>query len=990
MNRQELPRRRWYLLVLLVVLAFWVAGDHAVLAQNAPSIADNCEPQYRKNHPDLQRAKEKKKAALRARGYPERFMKLIDREECIACVELASDVFHIMVVYKDNDYAPIDPKTGKKWTHITRNWDPGSEVIAREKTQDGSIKGFFILNTAKKSCLCCPDMDKDDTRPESFSDWDEDNGINRDHVIPFDSSNLGPLPDDLVNPGEQWVGDPLPNIEEFRKPAKKHAQALCKACAGETDKLNAAYNALDGLWDQKIEQLNAQQHQEIEHAQRDNVIGRLWYQQRSATMRSEANAKRIEELEATNARVMEEMRARVRTIEGLEARINAQQSTIAALEQAAAACAARCTTNAAETPRETTPASPVAKRPAEAPPVIAAPAPAAANPPVAPAPPAAPQRAVSPAQDQAACAQCQAWAEEVRLKTAARDRVSDALDQAEAAMLDYENQRDAVRRQIAGLAGGAGTRELEAQQQGLQSLIDQRFQTVQALREDLRRAEIELEPFARRLAECNSRCALTSGEPGEIESEKALCSACVDKEHELERAQYRLAELESEVADLERDLKGRQSAAAPTDPAQAWQEEQDRDALTKRLSRAQSELGYQPTVIADAKKALGECNRRCVPPPAETRTEITPPRVDDMPTECFGDSCASEWTECTISDSCKPVEEDCGFGGPCTDRRALTDGGPPLINLGASTPYVTSIRVEIEIRNQDKVVVPDYLGLSQPKLQYGRDWRQEATNASSSYVVMPYEPQQVRHWFNPLGLIGRTLSDYVERWRGSMGPRAIVTTRDLKAIERYSGAQAAGLPGGVHVLLTDRGGSTGKTVAMQVLNLTGKPVRLSSSPFAVQPIKQAAQRQVQQAFSRLAKVAPVRIDLNAYCVDFLKAPPGPGQILTLAPAAVQQKIQPMSRVVLSAHRVWKANALRPDSNPAAYVDSIKQWAVWTVDQKFNQKTFTDAFVGHTRKNVEAAGQKWSSQAEDMIRKASPNRWNDIAKILKGAGLPVPQ
>ena len=38
---------------------------------------------------------------------------------------------------------------------------------------------------------------------------------------------------------------------------------------------------------------------------------------------------------------------------------------------------------------------------------------------------------------------------------------------------------------------------------------------------------------------------------------------------------------------------------------------------------------------------------------------------------------------------------------------------------------------------------------------------------------------------------------------------------------------------GVHVLLTDRGGSTGRTLAMQVLNLTGKPVRLASMPFAI-------------------------------------------------------------------------------------------------------------------------------------------------------------
>lgn len=65
-------------------------------------------------------------------------------------------------------------------------------------------------------------------------------------------------------------------------------------------------------------------------------------------------------------------------------------------------------------------------------------------------------------------------------------------------------------------------------------------------------------------------------------------------------------------------------------------------------------------------------------------------------------------------------------------------------------------------------------------------------------------------------------------------------------------------------------------------------------------------------------------------------------------------------------------------------------AVWAVEQKFNQSRYTEAFAAHTRKNVEAAGQQWTRQAEDVIRKVSPNRWQDIVKVLAGAGMPVPQ
>ena len=94
----------------------------------------------------------------------------------------------------------------------------------------------------------------------------------------------------------------------------------------------------------------------------------------------------------------------------------------------------------------------------------------------------------------------------------------------------------------------------------------------------------------------------------------------------------------------------------------------------------------------------------------------------------------------------------------------------------------------------------------------------------------------------------------------------------------------------------------------------------------------------------------------------------------------------MSKVLRSAYRVQHAGLLRPDSDPAAYTDSIKQWAVWAVEQKFNEARFTDAFAAHTRKNVEGAGQQWSRPVEDAIRKASPNRWQDIVKVLAGAGM----
>ena len=260
----------------------------------------------------------------------------------------------------------------------------------------------------------------------------------------------------------------------------------------------------------------------------------------------------------------------------------------------------------------------------------------------------------------------------------------------------------------------------------------------------------------------------------------------------------------------------------------------------------------------------------------------------------------------------------------------------------------------------------------------------------SGMVIEAAEQKDVRRWFNPLGLLTRHVRDHVDRWRGSMGPRPLVRPRDLELIETYSAGAQLGLPKGVHVLLTDRGGSTGKTMTLQILNLSGRPALLRSMPFAVEPIAQQAQERVQQAFGRLAKAAPVNVDLFGYCVEFLKAPPSPNQIFRLAPKAVQDKFAPMSKVLQAAARIQKEGLLNPDSNPATYTDAIKQWALWTVEQNLNESRFTQAFLGHTKKNVEAAGQQWPKDGDATVRKVAPNRWRDIAKILSGAGLPVPQ
>jgi hypothetical protein len=60
--------------------------------------------------------------------------------------------------------------------------------------------------------------------------------------------------------------------------------------------------------------------------------------------------------------------------------------------------------------------------------------------------------------------------------------------------------------------------------------------------------------------------------------------------------------------------------------------------------------------------------------------------------------------------------------------------------------------------------------------------------------------------------------------------------------------------------------------------------------------------------------------------------------------------------------------------------------VWTAEQKFTQSSYTQAFVDHTRKAVEASGRPWQREFAQQVEKAAPARWQQIQRILRVAGM----
>jgi hypothetical protein len=1009
-----------YSLALAATLLLVLVGDHVIFAQNPP-----CDPDRDRRNPNLQAAKEAKKAELRRAGYPERFMKLIDREECIACVRQASDAFHIMIVYKDNDYAPIDAKTGRHWTHVSTSWDPQSELIAREKTKDGTIEGYYISNTLQRNCHCCPEIDKDMVTPQDYSDWNEDLQANTSHLIPFDQSNTtGPPPDDLINPASQWIDDPVPNIETFQKPARKQVSTPCPQCAGDALKLNDAYRALDELWDQKISLLNEQSILENTEATRSNELNLLHYKQRSALTRIPDGDKKIEEAEKAQEADQATMRGNVLELELIDARLTVLEPRIEQMKKALIACAEQCKrTTIAEQPP-----TPAGRASAPNPLVTGTtpnpPTPGTSSPP--------PPRGTNPppGTSGATCPNCQALADLLAALNARHQQMLDEIEDYQSRIKiegdeNAQRQRDLDRM----IAGGPGTFDryaadrLRTQIVNVGNRLFQWQKNLDLLGRLVDEVNEQIASVSAWLATCNAAC-LTPIDgnippPTDI-GMNVMCPACIAIAEALQSQLRRIGALERDMAacqaEIER-LNAEYRAHGGSGDVALITRLEDLEAIQYRTGER---LRINHEIAETYRRHLEACNASCktptvtdgggstpsgppsiieqptlpreevfTGPPPSARTEPAPAEAPKIDTARW----VENWTNCLVSNTCPPIDTDGGVPG-----NSPYPGGLPYVNLTDGNPWITSGNVRVEISIQIKMVdvidpwsYPDYsrlMTVSQNRSSNGV-WPTLPSDAQQIWVP-PTLRQGVEKWFNPLGLLARRLADQMERWRGSLGPRPLIRTSDLELIDRVSNVQAAGFPAGVHVLLTDQGGSTGKTLAMQILNLTGAPVALSSRSFAVQPIQQQAQKQVMQAFSRLSQAAPVRLDLAAYCVEFLKAPPGPSTLLRLAPPDIQQKYSSMSKVLQSAYRVSKANALHPDSNPAAYTDAMKQWAVWTVEQNFNEARFTEAFLGHTKKNVEAAKQQWSKQAEAMIRQASPNRWRDVVKILQGAGVPVPR
>lgn len=204
--------------------------------------------------------------------------------------------------------------------------------------------------------------------------------------------------------------------------------------------------------------------------------------------------------------------------------------------------------------------------------------------------------------------------------------------------------------------------------------------------------------------------------------------------------------------------------------------------------------------------------------------------------------------------------------------------------------------------------------------------------------------------------------------------------------------QAPGRSGvaGVTVVVTSLGTSQGEAFQLQLVNDGPTPVRLSAGGVVVEPLKQAARDETEKALQRLGPrlSGATTVRVEGYCLNYALRPPDAGMLFRVAPRLVQAQFAAARGVLRAASALDRLGRLTPDSNAKAYLESIKQYAVWTRLERWDVAKFSDAWVDMTRKQITASKRGWTPAMETTLRGAAPGRWRDIQAILSEAAAPA--
>lgn len=196
-----------------------------------------------------------------------------------------------------------------------------------------------------------------------------------------------------------------------------------------------------------------------------------------------------------------------------------------------------------------------------------------------------------------------------------------------------------------------------------------------------------------------------------------------------------------------------------------------------------------------------------------------------------------------------------------------------------------------------------------------------------------------------------------------------------------AGQAAANAANSIFYSLTANGHSSGDAFDLRVVDPAGQ-LRDVRAPvgFILEPLKPGSAAPGEGEPEGKALIYHV----TAYCVQYAKLPPKPGQLYRLAPPDVQEKYASLRPVMEAGRDMADAGAFHPDGDPAVYARFIQQYADWAFIEHWNQQQFAQVFVQKTQERAAAANVKWTKQLEQAVLGQVPGRWQDISMVLDAA------
>lgn len=218
------------------------------------------------------------------------------------------------------------------------------------------------------------------------------------------------------------------------------------------------------------------------------------------------------------------------------------------------------------------------------------------------------------------------------------------------------------------------------------------------------------------------------------------------------------------------------------------------------------------------------------------------------------------------------------------------------------------------------------------------------------------------------------------------GPDAAALLDTIQTLLSGEASVTDGVRPPVETYLLATGGSTGPVIQFLGLNRGGVPAAMPSGavvfePVSITPATQARVTALLQAYLAAGGQAQL---LDAYCLELFRTPPRAGTLMRIAAAPLQQRFQGVGRILDAVKDLDVQGLLHPDSDIDGYLHAIRQWSIWTDQERLDLTRFGNEFVRTTRANVEQQGGRWSDEVEQAVRRLVPGRWTDVQAVLARA------